>query len=47
MFHKTKFSIEEKIDIWLNLGDFSFKLLKENLTKKELEKMFKKTEKNI
>ena len=35
MYHKTKLSTQEKIKAWLSLCDFTFGLMKENLTEEK------------
>ena len=42
MYHKSKLSNQEKIKAWLDLCNFTFKLLEDNLEKEEMIKRFKK-----
>ncbi|MBI4801655.1 MAG: hypothetical protein HY796_03930 [Elusimicrobia bacterium] len=42
MQHKIKLTAREKINIWLDLCDFSFRLMKNALSVTELEKRLKK-----
>jgi len=42
MQHRIKLTAREKINIWLDLCDFSFRLMKSTLNITELEKRLKK-----
>ncbi|MBI5400018.1 hypothetical protein HZB07_05355 [Candidatus Saganbacteria bacterium] len=42
MRHKIKLTVNEKIRAWLDLSDFSFRLMKAALSKKELMKRIEK-----
>jgi len=42
MQHNIRLSVQEKIKIWLDLCDFSYKLMEQNLSKKELHERLKK-----
>lgn len=42
MQHDIKLSKEEKMDRWLELCDFSYHFMKENLTKKEFDRRMKR-----
>ncbi|MCS7151444.1 MAG: hypothetical protein NZ928_03550 [Endomicrobia bacterium] len=41
MQHRLKLSQKQKFEIWLDLCDFSYKVMRQNLSKKELEKKLK------
>ena len=41
MRHKVKLSVSEKIRAWLDLSDFSFRLMQAALSNKELETKLK------
>jgi hypothetical protein len=42
MRHNIKLSIKEKINIWLDLCEFSLRLMESSMSKKELNKRLKK-----
>lgn len=42
MHHKLHLSTKEKLDAWLQLCDLSFKLLKDNIDKKEIKNRLNK-----
>lgn len=42
MQHKIELSVQEKRKAWLNLCDFSFKLIEDNLGKEDLQRKLRK-----
>lgn len=42
MYHKLRLSIQERIKAWLDLCDFSLKLLEDNMDKKRVELKLKR-----
>ena len=42
MQHKQKLTAEEKFNIWLDLCDFTFRLMKDNLPPAKFKKRLKK-----